>query len=113
MESIPATCATPAMPVNLHAPPQAPHGKDGLRCFCVFVICNHRVIMKFLLPTTEKPHVRWGQLYGSAISLKLADAVRALESPLLVIAANARDLNRLEDELRFFLPAELPLLSIP
>ena len=69
--------------------------------------------MKFLLPTAERPRVRWGQLYGSASALKLADAARTLESPLLVIAANARDLNRLEDELRFFLPAELQPLSIP
>ncbi|MES1191761.1 MAG: transcription-repair coupling factor [Steroidobacter sp.] len=69
--------------------------------------------MKFLLPTTEKLHVRWGQLYGSAISLKLADAAQALDSPLMVIAANAREASRLEDELRFFLPASLQPLSIP
>jgi len=69
--------------------------------------------VKFLLPTAEKPHVRWGQLYGSAMSLKLADAVSRLDAPLLVIAANARDLNRMEDELRFFLPAELQPLSLP
>ncbi len=69
--------------------------------------------MKFLLPTTEKPLVRWGQLYGSAMSLKFADAVQVLDSPLLVIASNARELSRLEDELRFFLPANLPPLIIP
>jgi len=69
--------------------------------------------MKFLLPTPDKPRVRWGQLYGSAMSLKLADAAQALDSPILVIAPNARELSRLEDELRFFLPASLQPLIIP
>ncbi|MES1196303.1 MAG: CarD family transcriptional regulator, partial [Steroidobacter sp.] len=69
--------------------------------------------MKFLLPTSDKPHVRWGQLYGSATSLKLADAVQTLDAPLLVIAATARESSRLEDELRFFLPANLQPLVIP
>jgi len=69
--------------------------------------------MKFLLPTIEKSHVRWGQLYGSAMALKLADAVQALDAPILMIASSARELSRLEDELRFFLPANLQPLVIP
>ena len=68
---------------------------------------------KFLIPSAEKPRVRWGQLYGSAMALKLAEAAQQLEAPLLVIAANARELSRLEDELRVFLPKSIPLLSIP
>ncbi|MGE0188947.1 MAG: transcription-repair coupling factor [Steroidobacteraceae bacterium] len=68
---------------------------------------------KFLLPSADKPRVRWGQLYGSAMALKLAEAAQALTAPLLVIAANARELSRLEDELRVFLPNSVPLLSIP
>lgn len=68
---------------------------------------------KFLLPTAEKPRIRWGQLYGSAMALKLAEAAQQLTAPLLVIAANARELSRLEDELRIFLPKAVPLLGIP
>ena len=68
---------------------------------------------KFLLPSSDKPRVRWGQLYGSAMALKLAEAAQLLDAPLLVIATNARELSRLEDELRVFLPKSLELLSIP
>ena len=55
-----------------------------------------------LLPSKAQLHVRWGQLYGSATSLWLAEAARKASGPLLVIAANARQAHRLEDELRFF-----------
>ncbi len=68
---------------------------------------------KFLLPSADKPRIRWGQLYGSAMALKLAEAAQALTAPLLVIASNARELSRLEDELRVFLPKSLALLTIP
>ena len=68
---------------------------------------------KFLLPSAEKPRVRWGQLYGSAMALKLAEAAQQLSAPLLVIAGNARELSRLEDELRVFLPGSVSLLSLP
>jgi transcription-repair coupling factor (superfamily II helicase) len=71
------------------------------------------VSKKFLLPSSDKPRVRWGQLYGSAMALKLAEAAQQLEGPLLVLASSARELSRLEDELRVFLPKSLPLLSIP
>lgn len=46
--------------------------------------------------------VRWGQLYGSAISLWLAEAARKASGPMLVIADDARQAGRIEDELRFF-----------
>jgi transcription-repair coupling factor (superfamily II helicase) len=46
--------------------------------------------------------VRWGQLYGSATSLWLAEAARRASGPMLVVAADARQAGRLEDELRFF-----------
>ena len=55
-----------------------------------------------LLPSKAQLHVRWGQLYGSATSLWLAEAARKASGPLLVIAANARQASRMEDELRFF-----------
>ena len=46
--------------------------------------------------------VRWGQLYGSASSLWLAEAARKASGPLLIVAADAREASQLEDELRFF-----------
>ncbi|HKQ11955.1 MAG TPA: transcription-repair coupling factor [Steroidobacteraceae bacterium] len=55
-----------------------------------------------LLPSKSQLQVRWGQLYGSATSLWLAEAARKASGPLLVIAANARQASRMEDELRFF-----------
>jgi transcription-repair coupling factor (superfamily II helicase) len=55
-----------------------------------------------LLPSKAQLHVRWGQLYGSATSLWLAEAAHKASGPLLVIAANARQASRMEDELRFF-----------
>lgn len=68
---------------------------------------------KLLLPNLQKPQVRWGQLYGSATALKLAEAAQTLDAPLLVIAANVRELNRLEDELRVFLPANFAIHTFP
>ena len=55
-----------------------------------------------LLPSKAQLHVRWGQLYGSATSLWLAEAARKASGPLLVIAADTRQASRMEDELRFF-----------
>src|SRR5215204_5937654 len=55
-----------------------------------------------LLPSKAQLHVRWGQLYGSATSLWLAEAARKASGPLLVIAADARQASRMEDELTFF-----------
>ena len=55
-----------------------------------------------LLPSKAQLQVRWGQLYGSATSLWLAEAARKASGPLLVIAPDARQASRMEDELRFF-----------
>ncbi len=57
--------------------------------------------------------VRWGQLYGSATSLWLAEAARRASAPLLVIAADARHASRYEDELRFFCEPGLYIESFP
>ena len=67
----------------------------------------------FLLPSADAPVVRWGQLYGSAASLRLAQAAERLNQPLLVIANNAREAGVLEEELRFFAPASLGVTRFP
>src|SRR5512138_463372 len=68
---------------------------------------------QLLLPSKTQMHVRWGQLYGSAPSLSLADAARRASGPLLVIAADARQAGRIEDELRFFCAAGTYIETFP
>jgi transcription-repair coupling factor (superfamily II helicase) len=46
---------------------------------------------------------RWHQLYGSARSLALAEAIAADSRPYLVVARDARELDSLRAELGFFL----------
>ena len=62
-----------------------------------------------LLPSRAQLQVRWGQLYGSAISLWLAEAARKSSGPLLVIAQDARQASRTEDELRFYCEPGTPI----
>ncbi|MET0535976.1 MAG: transcription-repair coupling factor [Steroidobacter sp.] len=62
-----------------------------------------------LLPSRAQLQVRWGQLYGSAISLWLAEAARKSSGPLLVIAQDARHASRTEDELRFYCEPGTPI----
>ena len=50
-----------------------------------------------------KTRQRWHQLYGSARSLALAEAVESDDRPYLVIARDARELDQLRSELTFFL----------
>ncbi|HKE94637.1 MAG TPA: CarD family transcriptional regulator, partial [Povalibacter sp.] len=66
-----------------------------------------------LLPSKARMQVRWGQLYGSATSLWLAEAARRASAPLLVIAADARQASRFEDELKFFCEPSLYIESFP
>ncbi len=68
---------------------------------------------ELLLPSKAQIHVRWGQLYGSATSLSLAEAARRSSAPLLVIAADARQASRYEDELRFFSEPGMYIESFP
>ena len=60
------------------------------------------------------PAQRWGKLYGSAVGLALAEAAARMTAPLLVVAPNTRDAERLSAELRFYLgDQDLPVLSLP
>jgi transcription-repair coupling factor (superfamily II helicase) len=52
---------------------------------------------------SPKSRQRWHQLYGSARSLALAEAIEADTRPYLVIARDARELDQLRSELTFFL----------
>ncbi len=57
--------------------------------------------------------VRWGQLYGSATSLWLSEAARRASAPLLVVAQDARQATRFQDELRFFCGPGLYIEQFP
>ncbi len=53
-------------------------------------------------PNASSAHLRWHQLYGSAAALALAEATRADQRLYVLIADDARELERLAAELRFF-----------
>ena len=70
-------------------------------------------ILKPLLPDTAQRQVSWRQLHGSTASLALAEAAAIADAPLLVIAANSRELEQRRSELRFYSDGQLPLLTLP
>ena len=72
------------------------------------------------MPTLLNPPVpapksrqRWHQLYGSARSLALAEAVESDTRPYLVIARDARELDQLRSELAFFLGGSRQIHVLP
>ncbi|HEV7607692.1 MAG TPA: transcription-repair coupling factor [Steroidobacteraceae bacterium] len=72
------------------------------------------------MPTLLHPPVpasgarqRWHQLYGSARSLALAEAVETDTRPYLVIARDARELDQLRSELAFFLGGSRAIHVLP
>jgi len=56
---------------------------------------------------------RWHQLYGSARSLAIAEAVASDSRPYLVIARDARELDQLRAELGFFLGDVARIHALP
>ena len=65
------------------------------------------------VPTATTPRLRWHQLYGSAAALALAEAMRADRRLYVVIADDARALERLSAEVRFFAGEDVPLVRLP
>ena len=66
-----------------------------------------------ILPRDGRPRVRWQGLVGAGAALHLARAAAALRHPLLIVARDAAEMSRLEDELRFFAPPSLPIVAFP
>ncbi len=62
-----------------------------------------------LLPLAKSSQKRWGQLYGSAESLAIAEFAAQSESLVVVVAANTPDLLHLEAELGFYCHEGTPL----
>lgn len=65
------------------------------------------------LPDAPRHTVRWGGLYGSARALACVTAAERHNGPVLVVTDNARDAERLADELRFFAGERLAVLGLP
>lgn len=62
----------------------------------------------------DRETLAWGQLHGAAPALALAEAARKAAGPLLVVAPGAREADRLEAELGFFLAGSgTPVLHFP
>ncbi len=64
-------------------------------------------------PDAAAPLLCWNSLHGSARSLALAEAVAADARPWVVMAPDARELERLAAELRFFGGEGLEILTLP
>jgi transcription-repair coupling factor (superfamily II helicase) len=60
-----------------------------------------------------KARQRWHQLYGSARSLALAEAIESDSRPYLVLARDARELDQLRSELGFFLGGKRAIHVLP
>jgi transcription-repair coupling factor (superfamily II helicase) len=70
-------------------------------------------LLKPPVPTRTQRRIEWRQLYGSAAALALAEAARSDERLYVVIAADARELERRSSELRFFAGDGLLLFTLP
>jgi transcription-repair coupling factor (superfamily II helicase) len=71
------------------------------------------MLLKPLLPDAGAAQVRWGQLYGGAAALAIAESALVAERPLLVIAAGAREAERLHGEIEFFAGRGLAVRLFP
>ena len=60
-------------------------------------------LLRLTLPGPQDPQIRWGQLYGAAQSLAVAQAAVKYPGLVCVIANSAAAADRLERELRFFM----------
>jgi len=66
-----------------------------------------------LLPDRPAGKVIWRQLLGAARGLAIASAAGDWAGPTLIVARDANTARLLENELRFFLGRELPILPFP
>ena len=65
------------------------------------------------LPSSAPSQLRWGQLHGAATALAIAETAQRSNCPLLVIAAGAREAERLQGEIAVFAPRDLPVQLFP
>ena len=60
-------------------------------------------LLRLTLPGPQDPQVRWGQLYGAAQSLAVAQAATRYPGLVCIVTNSAAAADRLERELRFFM----------
>jgi transcription-repair coupling factor (superfamily II helicase) len=65
------------------------------------------------LPEAAGRPLNWGQLYGSATALAIAEAAARHPGPVLVLAGSPRQADQIAAELAFFGGAELDVLLLP
>jgi transcription-repair coupling factor (superfamily II helicase) len=65
------------------------------------------------LPEAAGRRLDWGQLYGSAPALAIAEAAARHEGPVLVLAGSPRQADQLAAEIAFFGGAALEVLLLP
>ena len=56
---------------------------------------------------------RWARLYGSSLGLVIAQAAERHPGPVVVTTPDTPAAHRLEEELRFYLAGQLPILHFP
>jgi transcription-repair coupling factor (superfamily II helicase) len=66
-----------------------------------------------LLPATGTPLVKWGQLYGAAPALAIAEAAAKAAGPLIVITESSRAAETLSEEIGFFSSGTVPVHVFP
>jgi transcription-repair coupling factor (superfamily II helicase) len=65
------------------------------------------------LPTAAGPLIKWGKLYAAAAALAIAEGAQVAPGPIIVIAANPRQVEQLGDEIQFFLGNSTPVRTFP
>ena len=66
-----------------------------------------------LLPAAASTPVKWGQLYGAAPALAIAEAASKAPGPLIVIAETPRAAETLSEEIGFFSSGAMPVHVFP
>jgi transcription-repair coupling factor (superfamily II helicase) len=66
-----------------------------------------------LLPAAASTLVKWGQLYGAAPALAIAEAAAKAPGPLIVIAETPRAAETLSEEIGFFSSGAMPVRVFP
>ncbi len=66
-----------------------------------------------VLQLPERKKSKWGQLYGSAAALAIAEHARASQQLTLVITASMTEAYHLENALAFFSDESMPIFSFP
>ncbi len=66
-----------------------------------------------LLPDQNRPSVTWGAAQGTLLHLALAQAAQHHPGPVLLVTADVQHAGQIAAELRFFAPADLPIIHFP